>query len=70
MDKQHIENDSDGTKTPLEAVKQMQREREQGLREKSHQTEDLSGDITPEVPGQGPPPDIRHHPQRDQRGNS
>jgi len=70
MDKQHIENDSDQTKTPLEAVKQMQQEREQGLREKSHQAEDLNQDNTPEVPGQGPPPDIRHHPQRDQRGNS
>ncbi len=59
------ENASEEKKqTPLEAVKQVQQEHEQSLREKSHQVEDLNGDTTAQVPGQGPPSDIRHHPQR------
>ncbi len=54
-------------KTPLEAVKNLQREQQQHLAQA--QELDKRPDATSEVPGQGPPSTRRQHPQRQMYGS-
>ena len=52
------------TPSPLEQVKQHQAEMQQSLQQHSDDAEERVQNANSEVPGQGVPSDIRHHPQR------
>lgn len=52
------------TPSPLEQVQQHQAEMQQSLHQHSDNAEGRVSEANAEVPGQGVPSDIRHHPQR------
>ena len=69
VEDEHIDS-ATATPSPLEAVKQHQAEMQQGLQQKSIDTENGTGDHNSQVPGRGVPSDIRHHPQRANRSHN
>lgn len=52
------------TPSPLEKVQKHQAEMQQGLQQHSEDAENRVSEANSQVPGQGVPSDIRHHPQR------
>ena len=65
VEDEHIEG-ATANPSPLEKVQQHQAEMQQSLHQKSDDVEERTKDPQAEVPGQGIPSDIRHHPQRTQ----
>lgn len=69
VEDEHIDG-ATPTPSPLEQVRQHQAEMQQGLHQKSDDVEERTQDSNAQVPGQGAPYDIRHHPQRDNRSHN
>lgn len=63
VEDEHIDS-ATPTPSPLEQVKQHQAEMQQSLQQHSDDAEERVSEANAQVPGQGVPSDIRHHPQR------
>jgi hypothetical protein len=66
---EHIDS-ATPTPSPLEEVQQHQQEMQQGLQQQNQDVENHPQNVQSEVPGQGIPSDIRHHPQRANRSHN